>query len=179
MALLILFAIKLLVQLSIFKYIEKKHGPLVLENVRSLEKVKRKWFKIRKDINFIKTCKKEDHLPTLAKVKLALKSGNKKIQQKTARINMNTELQQKYHEKRKLKRKIIQLSIELKAQVFNGVIYSPDKSLKQKSITVTKRHQKKLVKLRKDKRLTFGENIKYICHTAHNFSSYQLSSKEE
>ena len=92
---------------------------------------------------------------------------------------MNTEIQQKYHEKRKVKREIIQFSIKLKVQVFNGVIYSLDKSLKQKSITVTKRHQKKLVKLRKDKRLTFGENIKYISHTAHNFSSYQLSSKEE
>ena len=92
---------------------------------------------------------------------------------------MNTEIQQKYHEKRKVKREIIQFSIKLKVQVFNGVIYSLDKSLKQKSITVTKRHQKKLVKLRKDKRLTFGENIKYICHTVHNFSSYQLSSKEE
>ena len=64
---------------------------------------------------------------------------------------MNTEIQQKYHEKRKVKREIIQFSIKLKAQVFNGVIYSLDKSLKQKSITVTKRHQKKLVKLQKTK----------------------------
>ena len=73
--------------------------------------------------------------------------------------------------------------MKLKAQLglvlFNGVIYSLDKSVKQKSITVTKRHEKKLVKLWKDKRLTFGENIKCIRHTVHNFSSYQLSSKEE
>ena len=96
---------------------------------------------------------------------------------------MNTELQQKYHEKRKLKREVIQLPIKLKAQVglvlFHGVIYSLDKSIMQKSITVTKRHEKNLVKLQKDKRLTFGENIKYIRHTFHSFSSYQLSSKEE
>ena len=45
--------------------------------------------------------------------------------------------------------------------------------------SVTKRHKKKLVKLWKGKRLTFGENIKYIRQTVHNFSSYQLSSKEE
>ena len=73
--------------------------------------------------------------------------------------------------------------MKLKAQVgpvlFNGVIYSLDKSIKEKSITVTKRHGKRLIKLRKDKRLTFGENIKYICHTVHNSSSYQLSFKEE
>ena len=79
-------------------------------------------------------------LPTFAKVKLAIKSGNKEIRQEIAKIIMNTELQQKYHEERKLKREIIQLSMRLKAQVglalFNGVIYSLDKSIKQKSITV-------------------------------------------
>ena len=56
---------------------------------------------------------------------------------------MNAELQQKYREKRKLKRENIQLSMKLKAKVglvlFNGVIYSLHKSVKQKSITVTKR----------------------------------------
>ena len=60
MTVILLFAIKVIARLSIFKHIEKKHGRLVLENVRSLERAKRKWFKISKDINFIKTCKKED-----------------------------------------------------------------------------------------------------------------------
>ena len=36
-----------------------------------------------------------------------------------------------------------------------------------------------LVKLRKDKRLTFGENIKYIGHAVHNFLSQQLPAKEK
>ena len=106
-----------------------------------------------------------------------------RISNKIARIIMNTELQQKYHKERKLRREIIQLSMKLKAPaglvLFNGVIYSLDNSVKQKSTTVTKRHEKKLVKLRKDKRLTFSENIKYIRHTVHKFSSYQLSSKEK
>ena len=74
-------------------------------------------------------------------IKLAIKSGHKKIPQKIARIVMNTKLQQKYYQKRKLKREIIQLSMKLKAQVgpvtFNGLIHSLDKSIKQKSITVT------------------------------------------
>ena len=130
------FAIKLLARLSIFEYIEKKHGRLVLENIRSLEKAKCKWFKISKNINFIKTCKTENLLTTFAKVKLVIKSGNKKIQRKIARIIMNTELQQKYYEKRKLKPEIIQLLMKLKAEVglllFNGVIYSLVKSIKQK-----------------------------------------------
>ena len=56
----LLFSIKLLAQLSIFKYMEEKHGRLVLENVRSLENGKRKWFKTSKDINVTKRCKIKD-----------------------------------------------------------------------------------------------------------------------
>ena len=88
---------------------------------------------------------------------------------------MNTELQQKHREKPKLKREVIPLSIKLKTQIgfvlFDRVIYTLDKSIKQKSVTVPKPHEKKLVKLRKEKRLTLGENIKYIHHTVQNFSS--------
>ena len=62
--------------------------------------------------------------------------------------------------------------------LFNGVIYSLDKSIKQKFITVTKRYKKKSTKLWKEKRLIFGENTKCICYKVHNFSSYQLSCKE-
>ena len=58
---------------------------------------------------------------------------------------MNTELQQKHREKPNLKREIIQLSMKLKAQIgfalFNGVLYRLEKSIKQKSVTVTKRHE--------------------------------------
>ena len=73
----------------------------------------------------------------------------------------------------------MKLKVHVGFVLFNEVIYSLDKSVKQKSITETKSHEKKLTKLRKEKRLTFGENTKYFPHTVHNFSSYQLSSKEE
>ena len=82
---------------------------------------------------------------------------------------MNMELQQRHREKRKLKREIIQLPIKLKSQIglilFKGVIYSLEKSIKQKSLTVTKRHKKKLVKLPKDKRVTFVTQCTYSRHT--------------
>ena len=106
--------------------------------------MKHKWLQISEDINFIKTCKKEDLLPTFPKVKLAIKSGNNKIHQKKARIIMNIELQENQPEKRKLKREIMQLSMKLKAQIglvlLIGILYSLEKSIKQKSLTVTKRH---------------------------------------
>ena len=51
------FAIKLLARLSIFKNIEKKHGRLVLENIRLLEKAKRKWFKSVRTLTLSKHAK--------------------------------------------------------------------------------------------------------------------------
>ena len=73
------------------------------------------------------------------------------MQQKIARININTELQQKHREKRKLKREIIQLLMKLKAHagfvLFNGVtgeLYIVLKNL-------SKRHEKKFGKLGKIK----------------------------
>ena len=115
--LVILYLIKLIVRLNIFKHIEKKHVQSTLGIVRSLEKVKRKWFKIRQDINFIKICKKEDLIPTFAKEKLAIKSGNNRVKQKIAIVIMNAELQQKHYEKCQLKREMIILSAQLKSYV--------------------------------------------------------------
>ena len=94
-----LFVIKLLAQVNIFNHKERKHGRHILENVRTLERLKGKWCKINKDIKFIKLCKKGDLIPTFAKVKLAIKSGNVKLQQKLAPIIMETEMQQKHREK--------------------------------------------------------------------------------
>ena len=59
MLLVILFAIKLLSQVNIFKHKEMKHGREILINVRKLERLERKWCKIKKDIKFIKLWKKE------------------------------------------------------------------------------------------------------------------------
>ena len=105
MLLVILFAIKILSQVNIFKHIERKHRRQILKNVRALERLKGKWYKINKDIKFIKLCKKEYLIPTFAKVKLSIKSGNAKIQQKLAQIIMETVMQQKKSRKKKNKKR--------------------------------------------------------------------------
>ena len=48
---------------------------------------------------------------------------------------------------------------------------SLDKSIKQKYVSVTKCHKKKLTNLWKDKETIVGIETKFICHTVHNFSS--------
>ena len=105
MLLVILFAIKILSQVNIFKHIERKHRRQILKNVRTLERLMGKWYKINTDIKFIKLCKKEYLIPTFAKVKLAIKSGNIKIQQKLAQIIMETVMQQKKSRKKKNKKR--------------------------------------------------------------------------
>ena len=48
-------------------------GNLYLGNVRSWEHVKKKYSKVNQDINFIKTCRRENLIPTFEKVKIAIK----------------------------------------------------------------------------------------------------------
>ena len=77
--LVILFGIKLYARINIFRLIRGKHRQEVLKHVRSLEENKSSLMKIEADISFIKGCKVEQLIPTFAKVKLSIKSANKKI----------------------------------------------------------------------------------------------------
>ena len=75
-----------------FKYVKKKHGEDTLIVTRTLEDLKTQLMKTEADIHFIKTCKRENIIPTFAEVKLSIKHGNKKLHSKTARLIMETEL---------------------------------------------------------------------------------------
>ena len=65
--------------------------------------VKTKITKLKEDIKFVKPCKQENLIPTFANVKLAIKTGKTKLKKKIARLILETKLQNKYFEKRKLK----------------------------------------------------------------------------
>ena len=65
------------------------------------------------DISYIKVCKKENLLPTFAKIRLSINNNNK-LRKKLTRTIMEAELQNKHVEKRKLKREIIKLCNQLK-----------------------------------------------------------------
>ena len=102
----------------------------------------------------------------------------------SARIIMETEMQQKHREKRKITREIVKLSMNLKDSLghilFNVIMYRLDRSLKLKSNVVSQRHIKNLSKLRNQTNLASGENSAiFIRQTFHNFSSYHLTMEEE
>lgn len=48
--------------------------------------------KIKADIKFIKPCKKENLVPSFAKVNLTIKNGNGKLKLRIARIAMESEM---------------------------------------------------------------------------------------
>ena len=53
--------------------------------------------KLKADIIYIKSCKKEESIPDFAKVNLALKSGRFKIKKKIAKLVMEAEIQDKQY----------------------------------------------------------------------------------
>ena len=115
--LVILFVIKLYARNNIFKHIKKKHEQSVLNVVRKLEDVKTKINKLQEDIKFIKTCKRENLIPTLANVKLAIKTGNAKLKKNIAHLILEMEVQNKHVEKQKLKKTFTEININLKSSL--------------------------------------------------------------
>ena len=57
---------------------------------------------LKVDIIYITSCKKEELIPTLAKINLVIKSGGFKIKKKIAKLVMETEIQDKQYHLRKI-----------------------------------------------------------------------------
>ena len=104
--LVILFTIKLDGQNNVFKHIKKKHGQEIIRIVKSFENLKTKYVKVAADIRLIQSCKIGNIIPTSTKVKFVFENGDYKLQLRIARIVTETELQNKYREKSKLKKEI-------------------------------------------------------------------------
>ena len=58
--------------------------------------------KVQADIKFIKTCKSERLIRTFANFKLAIKNAKHKLKSKIARLILETELQSKHNQKKKI-----------------------------------------------------------------------------
>ena len=104
----ILFTIKLCARNNIFKHITKKHGHDLIKVIRDFEQKETKFEKLVADIAFIKLCKKEH-----AKVSVSIRNGTYKLKRKIARLVMETELQNKHREKRKLRKDIPSINVLL------------------------------------------------------------------
>ena len=110
-----LLVILFIIKLYIFTRIKKKDGQDVRKVVRSYESLMTKYMKVTADIKFIKLCKVEKIMPTFAKVNLTIKSGSRKLKLRIARLVMESEIQSKHLEKKKLKKELRLSCIQLKS----------------------------------------------------------------
>ena len=104
--------------------------------------------KVQADIKFIKICKQENLIPAFANIKLSLKHNNNKLKKRIARIEMETEIQNKHREKKSFKKEIRQKCILLKSTlgivVFNALLHHLNNVMKRKQTAVLLRHHKNL-----------------------------------
>ena len=183
--LLILIVIKLYARINVFRLIRGKHEQEVLKHIRSSQDNKGRLMKIEADISFIKACKAEQLIPTFTKVKLSIKSANRKLQYTMARLVMEGDLKDKHNSKEKLKNIIRSLSFDLKRKVsfilFTAIIYQLNIAIKSRSKATGLHHEKKLKNLRKAQNYTMKNNVnlEFIKRTVHNYSFYILSEQEE
>ena len=177
--LVILFVIKLYAYNSIFKYIKRKHGQDIITLVRRYESLKTKYMKLQSDIKFIKSCKKENLIPTFAKVNLSIKNANRKLKLLIARIVMESEMENKHHKKKKLKKDIVLISNQLKTGLGVLLLHQVNIAVRSRYKGVSIRHQKKIVNLIKNQKNNYESNKPSLMkHMVHNFSSYALTEDE-
>ena len=124
----------------------KKHGQNVMKIVRTYESLKAKLMKVEADIQFVKSCKKDNIIPTFAKVKLAIKCGNWKLHLRIVRIIMETKMPNKDREKKKLKKEIASISIQLKSTLvlflYSALIHEIHHVIKSRYKAIKSRHEK-------------------------------------
>ena len=100
---------------TIFTHIKKKYGQDVRKLVRSIESLMTTYMKVTADIKFIKLCKVEKIIPTFAKVNLSIKSESRKLKLRIARLVMESEIESKHLDKKKLKKELKSICIQLKS----------------------------------------------------------------
>ena len=141
--------IKLYARKNIFKHIKKKHGPDMIKVVRDFEQKKTKFEKMDADIAFIKLCHKEKLIPQFAKVNVSTRNGTYKLKRKIARLVMETELQNKHREKRKLRKSIrsitVLLSTSLSVIVYNALLHQINIAVKSRIKVIKLRHEKNFI----------------------------------
>ena len=79
-----------------------------------IEKLQAKYQKAIADLKHIKTCKKESLIPTFVKVNFSMKNKAYKLRRKISLLVMNTELENKQSEKRKLQKEIKKMYMKMK-----------------------------------------------------------------
>ena len=168
---------------TFFTHIKKKYGQDVRKLVRSIESLMTRYMKVTADIKFIKLCKVEKIIPKFAKVNLSIKSGSRKLKLRIARLVMQREIQSKHLDKKKLKKKLKSICIQLKSVLGlflrNALLHQVSFAVKSRQKAILKRHEKKFIKFRKNQIIAPQiHKSSFAKCMVHNFSLYDLTDAE-
>ena len=155
--LIITFIIRLYAHKNIFQYITEKHGQDTTTLSRSIEKKRTKLKRIKSDLNFLITCKRNKLIPTFAKPKISIKT-NYALRWNIWNIAIaiiDAEIRNKQRKQSRLKKEAVLETNRLKSQIgyismcclnkgINNTIKGKTKEWKQT-------HEKKLTKLFNEK----------------------------
>ena len=100
------FLIKLYALRNIFEFISEKYGQAATKLARKIEKNRTKLKKIKCDIRFLTTCKRNKLIPTFAKPKIAIKI-NRSIENKIASTIIETEIRNKQKKQNRLVKELL------------------------------------------------------------------------
>ena len=92
--LIINFLIRLYARRNIFQHITEKYGQNTTKLARSIERKRTKLGRIKSDLTFLTTCKRNKLIPTFAKPKISIKI-NKSIRWKIASTILDAEIRNK------------------------------------------------------------------------------------
>ena len=143
----ILFIIKLYARNNILKHIKNKSGYNLIKVVRDFEQKKTKFKILVANIAFIKLCKKAQLIPTFANVNASIRNRKYRLKRKVSRLVMQTELQNKHREKRKLRKdnqriKFL-LSTSLSVIAYNALLHQRNIAVKSQIKVIKLRHEQK------------------------------------
>ena len=123
--------------------------------------------KLKTDIAYIKSCKKEESIPTFAKVNLSIKSGGYKLKKKVAKPVMETELQDKHYQLRQIGKQIRSIVISLKSSLglilCNEIIHQKEIATRGRLTSMKERHEKHLFLLQQQK--VSNSSVAIKCNT--------------
>ena len=178
--LIINFLIKLYAHKNIFQLIAEKYGQDTTTLSRLIEKKRTKLRRIKNDLRFLTTCKRNKLIPTFAKPKISIKV-NFSIRFKIAATIIDAEIRNKQKKQNRLKREALQETNELKTRIgyislcaLNRTINS---TINGKWKEWKRTHEKKLTKLF-DEKSKATTTRKKPQNTVRNFSSYTLTAEE-
>ena len=178
----ILFLVRLYARIYIFKLIEEKYGRIGIKVARSIEIYRTKLSKIKCDIDFLLTCKRNNLIPTFARTKSAVKVSFQ-LRNKTSQQIIDAELKNKHRKKKILLNKIKKRQEELKSRVgyvtYVVFYHNINKVISKKRTDWMKTHHKKIEALERTRNKINNIRNRSAENIIHNVSSYVLSEERK